>query len=303
MRHGFRFDCSRVNLSLLETTKGELSEPWAGPLVVYCRNGLSMDSNKVDRNITLSDFRSFLDICKVYGAGSGSMLKGNMLFELEITNANLFWSVIHRNSGGTAAKGVEVSCKGDMTVLGLRKYRDTNVAVNHPIWDAIRPHGGLRNDWGSSSSSQNLPRCSFRWKRPWPRCGMPDSGYTGRYGTGKMFGRVLVVREDMKDIKPKQIEAIVNFFSQDASPKINKEKNERLSKLSGEEARIEQNKMMAELVSRSKFERFFEKFKIEKIKGGYTSWAGETVPEATDGDSDDDSWTRVARQLDNGGWL
>ncbi|KAH7386477.1 hypothetical protein BKA64DRAFT_646032 [Cadophora sp. MPI-SDFR-AT-0126] len=319
MRHAFRFDGSRVNVSLLETTKGELSTPWGGPLVVYCRNGLSMDSDRVDRDFTLSDFRTFLDFCKGYGAGPGSMLKENMLFELEVTNANLFRSVLNRYSGGTAAKGVEISCKGDMMVLGFRKYRVSDVAVNHPIWDTFhipseptaasrmiqvplrirriypdRRFAGKGFDMMDNEEARYLDIVTDEVDPCW---GMPDSGYTDEFGTGKMFGRVLVVRQDSKDVTPKQVQAVVKFFSQEVSHKINMEGKDRLSKLSVEEALIERRKIMAEVISRAIFEIFFESFKIDKINGGDTSWVNETVPEATEGESDDESLTHVSSRL------
>ncbi|KAG4411998.1 hypothetical protein IFR04_014865 [Cadophora malorum] len=237
MRSAFRFDGSRVNLSLIETTKGKLSEPWGGPLVVSCRNGL------------------------IYGEGPGNMLKENMFFELEVTNADLIWSVLRQNSGGIAAKGVEISCKGDMVVLGFRKQ---------DIWIL------------KSMDQIHAGAC-------------PTQAILAKNGTGKVFGRVLVVREDMKDITPKQVEAIVNFFSQDVSPKINEEIG--LARLSGEEAGTELGKFMAELISRAKIDSFFENFKAQKIEGGDTSWVDKAVPEATDGDPDEDSVTRVSQQL------
>ncbi|KAK0111867.1 hypothetical protein ONS96_001135 [Cadophora gregata f. sp. sojae] len=319
MRHAFRFDGSRVNLSLVETTKGQLSSPWGGPLVVYCRRGLSMDSNRVDREITLSDFRTFLDFCKVYGEGSGSMLKENMLLELEITNAKLFWSVLIQNSGGIAAKGVEISCTGDMTILGRRKYIGVDVAVNHPIWDTfnmpsdptvvsgmigvplriqrIYPDARFAGKGFDTMENDDARYLDIETVKTWRHWGMPDSGYTGQSGTGKIFGRVLVVREDMKDITPQQIEAIASFFRQEVAPKMRKAGNERLSKLSAKSAQIEGKKKLTDLVSRAKFEEFFDKFKAKKIKSGDTSWEQATVPEAIDGGFHDDSLTRVAQQV------
>ncbi|KAG4432085.1 hypothetical protein IFR05_012439 [Cadophora sp. M221] len=136
IRHAFRFDGSRMNLSLLETTKGNLGRPWGGPLVVYSRHGLNVEASGVNRDITLSDFRTFLDFCTAYGSdssGPGEMLKENMMFGLETTNPDLFSSILRKNSGGTACKGVEVPCDGDTWILGLRNCRVVDVPVNHPI--------------------------------------------------------------------------------------------------------------------------------------------------------------------------
>lgn len=213
------------------------------------------------------------------------MLKENMFFELEVTNADLIRSVLRQNSGGIAAKGVEISCKGDMVVLGFRKYRAINVCANHPIWDTFNI---LSEAKMCSKMCSKMIGTPLRIRRIYPDArfagrgfammdndearyldveidgsnpcwGMPDSGYTGKNGTGKVFGRVLVIREDMKDVTPKQVEAIVNFFSQDVSPKINEEIG--LARLSGEEAGTELGKFMAELISRAKIDSFFENFK------------------------------------------
>lgn len=229
------------------------------------------------------------------------MLKENMFFELEVTNADLFRSVLRQNSGGIAAKGVEISCKGDMIVLGFQKYRAIDVCANHPIWDTfhmpseptmcsrmigtslrirrIYPDARFAGRGFEMMDNDEARYLDIEVDGSEPCWGMPDLGYTGEYGPGKMFGRVLVVREDMKDITPKQVEAIVNFFRQDVSPKISKEI--RLARLSGEEAWTERGKFMAELVSRANFESFFEILKARKIGGGDTSWVDETVPEFT----------------------
>jgi hypothetical protein len=105
--------------------------------------------------------------------------------------------------------------------------------------------------------------------------GSPDRGPYEE--GGQIYGRVLVVREDKKDITTHQIEAITAYFKK-VFECLNMERVARFKGLKDASLQEEKGKLMGEHVSRVKFEEFWKEYKTEKISGGDASWKDKVSP-------------------------
>jgi hypothetical protein len=238
-RDAFDSDGFRPNLTLVEIAQEQLRFGWKGPLILYSKEDFSESSECQD--VTLSDFRSFLDFCKVYECSAGGLmdsLRTNNFIELEMTNPSLFASMLLHFSGNRTFQGVEITCEGDKIHLNMDQFIAVAVPVAHPIFDDVNVDGGLIADDGATEVSKmiELPllvRRIFPDKRWNKRKGMatmynnpvaaylkldteiqslewgfPDSGDQ----EGEIYGRVLVVREDQLSITARQVEALCAYF-------------------------------------------------------------------------------------------
>ncbi len=240
VRNAFDSDGSRPNLTLVEIAREQLYFGWKGPLILYSKENVSESSECQD--VTLSDFRSFLDFCKVYGCSSGDMrdsLRTNNFIELESTNPSLFASMLLHFSLNRTFQGVEITCKGDRIHLNTDQCIAVEVPVVHPIFDDVNDDSGLIAENGATEVSKmiELPllvRRVFPDKRWNKRRGMDPNMYNnpvavflkletevqslewgfpdGGGPEGDIYGRVLVVREDQLAITTRQVEALCAYF-------------------------------------------------------------------------------------------
>jgi hypothetical protein len=306
LRHAFQFDGSRANMSLVETTQGEMMMNWRGPLLVYAKPDAHYT---MDQDITLGDFRAFLDYVKTYPSSGrlGPHLKANLLLELEVTNPTLWNSLLLKHSVGQTFNGVEITCTADQEFLKLDKFITVDVSIVHPILDDENyPHPPTE-----ISKLLDLPimfrKCfpDKRWKDKMPQRAMGNmaaqfldintdvtSDTWGMHNLGQdhqhldekgwdIFGRVLVIRHDKKDLTDYQVEALIDFLQHGVYEEIVKERHGRLFGLSQAELEVERAKLMKELASKAKFEAAFKIFKEKKIKGGDKSWINEMSPYGT----------------------
>jgi hypothetical protein len=244
-RDAFNFDGSRPNLTLIETAQEKLRFGWKGPLILYAKKNFSESSGCQD--ITLSDFRSFLDFCKVYECSAGGLmdsLKANNLIELEMTNPSLFATMLLHFSRNRTFQGVEITCEGDKKSLNVDQFISVAVPLAHPIFDDVNIDSGLVVEFGATKVSQmiELPLLvrrilpDKRWNKQKGfkptmysnpvavylkleteiqslKWGFPDSGGP----KGEIIGRVLVVREDQLAITAHQVEAVCAYFKKVSS--------------------------------------------------------------------------------------
>jgi hypothetical protein len=305
---------SRPNLSLVETTQGDMGNRWSGPLVIHSRSSIR---GSQCQDITLSDFRTFLDFCKVYSYGDlgglSESLRTNAYLEIELTNPPLFASMLVRHSS-RIFKGVEIACEGDSMFLKAERFVAVNVPAAHPIFEFTdqpdepsNPNNPIVSVGGTNISKMiELPLMIRRifpdkqWHNPGvflesvyrnsvaeylnlstdvktPKWGFHD---LGRSGKGLIYGRVLVIRKDKLPITVHQVEALVAYFKK-VFHTLSREKLVRYRGLLGERLFEERAKLMAEHVSRPKFESFWKEFKEQKIHEGNKTlfeWKDEISP-------------------------
>ncbi|KAE9370875.1 hypothetical protein N431DRAFT_412639 [Stipitochalara longipes BDJ] len=327
MRSAFNFDGSRPNITLVEVTREKLHMIWKGPLVLYSKG-------RSNRDITVSDFRTFLDFCKVYQCSGGltDALRTNNYIELELTNPVLFGHLLLHNSDHKTFKGVEITCEGDKKFLSTAQFLSVDVPLVHPIFDDVNNDNGFIAGFGATAVSKmiHLPllvRRIFPDKR-WNIFPQPKSNYSnpiaeylnlntdvsnrkwgsqdsGPYdGDGHIYGRVLVVREDKVDITAHQVEAVAAYFKK-VFECLGRERFARFKGLGGVRLQEERGKLMDEHVSRAKFEAFWKEFKELKIGGGDASWKDEVLPyeiaaSGSSGDGEDDGLEKGLDSLDMG---
>jgi hypothetical protein len=116
-----------------------------------------------------------------------------------------------------------------------------------------------------------------------------------------IFCRILVIREDKKDLTDHQVEALIDFLQHGVYEEIVKERHGRLFGLSQAELEVERDKLMKELASKVRFEAAFKTFKEKKIKGRDKSWAKEMSPYSTIVTPEDGLGTSNSRLYKN--WL
>jgi len=183
LRDAFNFDGSRPNLTLIEVTREHLRMSWKGPLVLYSTQG------SAHSNITLSDFRTLLDFCKVYESSSGALaqfLMTNNLMEVEVTNPSLFNDLLLHSSGNRTFTGVEIACEGDKQYLNTEQFMAVDVPVVHPIFDNVNADNGYIVGYGVTKVSKliNLP-CSF------DASSLTSGGITSSFATPKKTTAIL----------------------------------------------------------------------------------------------------------------
>jgi hypothetical protein len=308
MRDAFNFDGSRPNITLVEVTKEQLRMQWKGPLVVYSKDAFH---SSACQDITLSDFRTFLDFCKKYdvsGGGLSDSLRLNNYLELELTNPGLFNSLLLHNSANQTIRGVEITCEGDRHFLATEQFLSVDVPVVHPIFDDVNNDNGYIAGFGATEVSRMiqvplLVRRLFpdkEWNnktflshlRPqnWysnsvaqylnlntditsTEWGCRDPGYN----SGQIYSRVLVVREDKLAITVRQVEAVAAFFK-NVFETLDRQKLVQLGGLSGPPLHAARGNVMGANVSRARFVQFFTNFRDQKVQGGDTTWGNEVLP-------------------------
>jgi MYND finger len=305
---------SRPNLSLVETTQGDMGNRWSGPLVIHSRRSFH---GSQCQDVTLSDFRTFLDFCKVYSFGGlgglGESLRTNAYLEVELTDPPLFASMLDRHSS-RIFKGVEIACEGDSLFLDAEQFVAVDVPAAHPIFEYAdqpaalsNPNNPIVSAGGTDISKMiELPLMIRRIfpDKQWHNPGLfPESVYRnsvaeylnlntdvktpkwgfhdlGRSGSGQIYGRVLVIREDKLPLTVRQVEVLVAYFKK-VFHTLGREKLVRCRGLLGGRLHEERAKLMAEHVSRAKFEAFWKEFKEQKIHEGNEAlfeWKDETSP-------------------------
>jgi hypothetical protein len=209
--------------------------------------------------------------------------------------------------GVSTIKGVVISCLGDIASLGQEQFCQVSLVRENTIYQledqsSISVHMGLpvlfkqldaHEVWAPALDDYYIDPTgkiqSYQQKFPGRSLGenmeqyylrvetsiqAHQNGY-GSWRTGidwhPLVGPVLVVREDMKNITPHQVEALAFFCRYVAYPKI--------SKLKSDWSMIPQNRLTEakqrladEWLCKSKFEEFLEEFKKMKVDEGYTTW-------------------------------
>ncbi|KAG4428216.1 hypothetical protein IFR05_016299 [Cadophora sp. M221] len=179
-------------------------------------------------------------------------------------------------------RGVKISCDGDMKVLGKKRFRDVMVSSYHEI--GIPPHavsniskhmgmtiwvykcpkqkkvvqvsnadlliGAFKNGNATVLMMNANPEDEVSW-------GSVESSQWDR----EMTPTVLVVREDLKPINAKQIETLSQYCK------------EVLRQTMHSSSSVITNYMKS-----SRFEKFFELFKNEKIAKGDKNWENASPP-------------------------
>jgi hypothetical protein len=228
--------------------------------------------------------------------------------------------------GAETIKGVVISCLGDIASLGQEQFCQVSLVRENTIYQlknqsSISVHMGLtvllkqlnaHEVWAPALDNYYIDPTgkiqSYQQKFPGRSLGENMEQYYlrvetgiqarqndyGSWGTGidwhPLIGPVLVVREDMQDITPHQVEALAFFCRYVAHPKIRELKaleltapwrmltdNEmtREQKMARAEAR---ERLADEWFSRGKFEEFLREFKKMKIDEGYETWAEVKSP-------------------------
>jgi hypothetical protein len=221
---------------------------------------------------------------------------------------------------------VVISCLGDIASLGQEQFCQVSLVRENTIYQlknqsSISVHMGLtvllkqlnaHEVWAPALDNYYIDPTgkiqSYQQKFPGRSLGENMEQYYlrvetgiqarqndyGSWGTGidwhPLIGPVLVVREDMQDITPHQVEALAFFCRYVAHPKIRELKaleltapwrmltdNEmaREQKMARAEAR---ERLADEWFSRGKFEEFLREFKKMKIDEGYETWAEVKSP-------------------------
>jgi hypothetical protein len=151
-------------------------------------------------------------------------------------NTPLFESLLARFGGSAKVKSVEITCQEDQQYVGWGKFVGTETPRFHPIFD------DLNTTPTDISKLMNLPLlvrmiCPREsWKgRVWVHAAIQNPEVEcldinvvtskdtwGVKGVGgvPVRGRYLLIREDMKDITPHHVEAMVAFFRNEIYPKI-----------------------------------------------------------------------------------
>ena len=101
--------------------------------------------------------------------------------------------------------------------------------------------------------------------------------YADRKIWDTLIGRVLVVRQDQKDITPHQVEALSRYCKHNIMYSI-QILEEGIYDLDRVPKSIERKKLIKEHMSRSEFDKFFFNLKAEKAAAGDESWANECSP-------------------------
>jgi hypothetical protein len=308
MRDAFNFDGSHPNITLVEVTNKQLRMGWKGPLVVYSKDAFHFSACQ---DITLSDFRTFLDFCKKYDASGGGLsdsLRANNYLELELTNPSLFNSLLLHNSANQTFRGVEITCEGDKNFLATEQFLSVDVPIVHPIFDDVNNDNGYIAGFGATEVSKMI-RCPLLVRRIFPDKQWNDNSFLSffrphnwysnsvaeylnlntditstewgcrdpGYSRGQIYSRVLVVREDKLAITAHQVEAVAAFFK-NVFETLDRQKLVQLGGLSGSSLYAARDNLMAANVSRARFVQFFTNFRNQKVGGGDTTWANEVVP-------------------------
>ncbi|KAH7317864.1 hypothetical protein BKA65DRAFT_570398 [Rhexocercosporidium sp. MPI-PUGE-AT-0058] len=120
-------DGSQVNLSILETTRGDQRGLWAGPAVLFCHN----------EHVSLADLTYFTNFIKMFRDKEGSLkhaLRVGQLSHVEITRPDLFNAVKEmagiRKEARDAASGPSAS--PELENRGIKKK--PIVTLKHALW-------------------------------------------------------------------------------------------------------------------------------------------------------------------------
>lgn len=127
--------------------------------------------------------------------------------------------------------------------------------------------GLFSNDMGESFCL-NTDSCSENW-------GLCDTALL--LPEGGPFGRILVIRQDEKELTLHQVEVLSAYFHT-VCEELKNATDGRLKGLSGTKLQQERTEVLGELIKRAKFEIFFAQFKDEKLKAGDVSWADAVSP-------------------------
>ena len=247
-----------LNRSIHALGNGATASPWYGPIIVMKKLGLGTNHTAYG-DMELTDYRNAVDsliydVLTDKSAVSGG--KSNMQ---------------SLSSAGTV-QGVRINCRGDIRVLGGKKYIPVDVSVLDPIFVAEKP---------TSSELLGVP---VRVRKIPPHPAWKDSGVLNIYenqvvtrlfrrmdpedegfGLAPMrwdlgFGSVLVVREDGKDITPQQVEALCYWNSEHIGQRF----GDAVEYRSNTDSNVEVDKLLA-LFTPDEFRKFFADFKAKKV--------------------------------------
>lgn len=200
--------------------------------------------------------------------------------ELESRNPDLFTALLHRHGGDRKIKAVEISCAGDAFFLKSAHFLAVDIPTIHPVFDEeyIKPTEATKliglplmirrifpdpswdskiMGWASNPHLNPLAHCLDlivdKTSANWGNRGFEQY---------PALSRMLIAREDQKDITCDQGEDLDFFFKDEIKPKVKKEQERQLG-MSKDQKLLAREKLVTENISRAKFEAFSVQFKEE----------------------------------------
>ena len=247
-----------INQSIHTLAKDSTAFLWYGPIIVMKKLGLGTDSAACG-DMDLTDYRDAIDsLIYDYLPGGSTDLES-------ASSSQSFHSA-------RTVRGVRISCNGDMNVLGADKFIPVDVSTVDSIFEAdmsaasemvgvpvrvrkILPHPA----WGNSGTvdiygNQQITRL-FRGMDP----EKDDFGWApSHWDLG--VGSVLLVRDDGKDIWPKQVEALCYYISEHNQESL----EDAVEHRDMFDSNVEVDKWIT-LFTPDKFRAFFAEFKASKV--------------------------------------
>lgn len=135
---------SRINLSIVEITNGDVQDLWKGPVVLCSLTGTdTMKGEGKIQDVKVADLRTAIDFFTKYMNDAdiiNDALMAAAFWELELSNPKIFNSMLSsHNKSGKVVKGVEITCLGDRKLLHIdQEYIEVNVPENNPIFHCVR---------------------------------------------------------------------------------------------------------------------------------------------------------------------
>lgn len=268
---------SARNACLIALLGHRLQHDWKGSLIITSRSGSGLnDSNTKCLDATPGDIRVALNFFTSIGY-SMNVVKG-IKRNPDVNTPN--------TSPAGMVTAVNINCFGDQRDNGNDKYAEVKIPRDHPVFEQLEPTTSFMN--------MQLPflvqkKWEFRGNNQWhcenddvfgtclsneaavcldPNVGIADPALQIFFNqtNDPGIGNVLVARKDGKDLKREHVEAVVAYRAAGI-----------VLRFASSEPHIVAIEAAARL-TREKFERFFEEFKLWKIDCGEKSWKDIVSP-------------------------
>jgi hypothetical protein len=298
-RDAFFYDGSKTNECVANMANGKHKHRWCGRLIVLAWPGLKLET-KVYQDVTAADLHYVTDYFKSVGDGLGvkeELKIGDQPVDFEkVTDVSrMMQDLFVDGRVRDQIWGVVISCKGSRKFRGKPRYTPTSVIAVHGIFQLkatelskaiklpimtykqlaapLRYNGPGWNPLANpvaSAMNLNLQVLSDTWggvdKNMWDD-----------------VGDIIVAREDHKDITMQQVEAIAQFALK-VQKLVTKQVTAELADSENQDKKAKaalRCKFLQEEVSKEKFENFFVKYKVDKIKKKDKTWRGVVSPYST----------------------
>jgi hypothetical protein len=295
-RDAFFYDGLKTNECVANMANGKHKHRWCGRLVVIAWPGLKLETN-VYQDVTAADLHYVTDYFKSFGDGLGvseELKIGDQPVDFEkITDVSrMMQDLFVDGRVKEQTWGVVIFCKGSQKFRGKPKYAPISV---------VAIHGIFRLKATEFSRAVKLPFMTFKQFGASPKYDGPGWNplanpvasamnldlqvLSDTWGgvNNKMWdeaGDIIVAREDHKDITMQQVEAIAQFALK-VQELVTKQVIAELvdSENQDEKAKAALRcKFLQEEVSKEKFEKFFVKYKVDKIRKKDETWRGVVSP-------------------------